>query len=96
MQSTPTKAGREPENTVKNHLINSRDAAVIENSSRNLSRPQDLGILCYVGISFGPVFTASIGGTRREFMLVGDVVNTAGASPVLLTETGGLAWYVCY
>ncbi|CAM9134053.1 unnamed protein product [Ectocarpus sp. 12 AP-2014] len=36
-----------------------------------------LGIVCYVGISFGPVFTASIGGTRREFMLVGDVVNTA-------------------
>ncbi|CAM9830841.1 unnamed protein product, partial [Hapterophycus canaliculatus] len=40
---------------------------------------QALGILCYIGISFGPVFTASIGGTRREFMLVGDVVNTAGA-----------------
>lgn len=39
---------------------------------------QALGIVCYVGISFGPVFTASIGGTRREFMLVGDVVNTAG------------------
>ena len=34
--------------------------------------------MCYVGISFGPVFTASIGGERREFMLVGDVVNTAG------------------
>ena len=43
---------------------------------------QALGIVCYVGISFGPVFTASIGGTRREFMLVGDVVNTAGEASV--------------
>lgn len=49
---------------------------------------QALGIVCYVGISFGPVFTASIGGTRREFMLVGDVVNTAGEE-LAQPEAGG-------
>lgn len=49
---------------------------------------QALGIECYVGISFGPVFTATIGGARREFMLVGDVVNTAGE----FLEARGMEW----
>lgn len=46
--------------------------------------------MCYIGISFGPVFTASIGGERREFMLVGDVVNTAGEALLEGGDEGGL------
>ncbi|CAN0167589.1 unnamed protein product, partial [Discosporangium mesarthrocarpum] len=45
--------------------------------ARCCSNSSALGVVCYIGISMGPVFTATIGGTRREFAMVGDVVNTA-------------------
>ncbi|CAM9281080.1 unnamed protein product, partial [Chrysoparadoxa australica] len=36
-----------------------------------------LHVMAYIGLSMGQVFTASIGSDRREFAVVGDVVNTA-------------------